>query len=213
MIAAVTEYLLLYGQFPLQGFGGLSRERVAAVMDIPGRQIYPPGHRIHFSNKEQLSADGFIQWYSAKQATDQVQARNSYDRLLAEWKQFLDAGSTVVWNGIGTWTVNEQKSIVFEADKKEAALNIPVPAEKVVREHAGHTVRVGEEHRSSEEMTQLLSKKKKTVSYEFWISVALLVLAICFWIWQLWGRPLVPSGFANPRKVMATLFIHHSSLL
>ena len=181
-------------------------------MDVPGRQIYPPYYLYSFAAEEQVAPDPFIHWFAARQGIDLVQAKNNYDQFLSQWNQALYAGGAVQWNGVGTWMLTEQKSIQFTAEKRDEHLGVPVRAEKVVRENAGHTVRVGEEHRSSEEMAEFLSRKKSTVSYEIWLSLALLILAVLFWVWQLWGRPLVPSGFANPRKALATHSIQNSFL-
>lgn len=198
-----------HAQFPLQGIGWLSRQREAASLDIPGRQLMAPFYTMSFKEAEQVSPDPFIAWLSDRQRIDPNQARSNYDQFLVQWKKSIEAGETVSWEHIGTWKLADRNIIEFKSDNTTGLQGQPIRAEKIVREHASHLVRVGEEHRSSEEMTALLSPKIPSISWERWVGIILLVLVVIFWIGYLWGRPLNPATFANPKIALGSLTIQN----
>lgn len=200
MIPVFTEYLATKDRLPLQDMGELRRERIPAQIDVPGRQIIPPASLLKFSSNSANAAE-LINWLAVKLGIDQQQAELKYTQFIKNWKAALKQEKLVVWKGLGTWHANGEQSISFQPEMNPAYEGLPVHAEKVLRENAEHQVRVGEEHRSSIEMTALLNTKSKKVSLDLWLGSAALLLVLVFWVLQLWYQPLIPASFSNPRKV------------
>ena len=55
----------------------------------------------------------------------------------------------------------------------------PVPAVKVIREHAEHTVRVGEQEKTSSEMIEMLAPVEESGKTHWW-GIALIVGLLAF---------------------------------
>lgn len=178
-------------------------ERIPAQIDLPGRQIIPPATLLAF-HTTLASADELIHWLAAKWGLDLQQAELKYTQYIKNWQAELNDGKLVTWKGLGTWQANSEQVLSFQPEMNPAYQGLPVHAQKVLRENAAHQVRVGEEHRSSVEMTALLNAKSKKVALDLWLGGAALLLVVVFWGWQLWQQPVTPASFSNSRKVFNT---------
>lgn len=179
-------------------------ERIPAQIDVPGRQIIPPATLLAFNTGSSNAAE-LINWLASKWGLDQKEAEFKYAQFIKNWQAELKQDQLVVWKGLGTWQINGEQALSFQPEMDPAYEGLPVPAEKVLRENAEHQVRVGEEHRSSIEMTALLNAKSKKVTLDLWLGGAALFFVIAFWILQLWHQPVTPASFSNPRKVFNTV--------
>lgn len=200
MIPAFIEYLSTTNRLPLLGVGELLMERIPAQIDLPGRQIIPPAFLLTF-HATPANAEELINWLAAKWGLDQQQAELKYTQFINNWKAALIDDKLVAWKGLGTWQASGEQVLSFQPEMNPAYEGLPVPAQKVLRENAEHQVRVGEEHRSSVEMTALLNAKSKKVTLDLWLGGAALFLVVVFWALYLWQQPLTPASFSNPRKV------------
>lgn len=178
-------------------------ERIPAQIDVPGRHIIPPATLLTF-HAGSANAEELINWLASKWGHDQQEAELKYTQFIKNWQAALKQDQLVVWKGLGTWQVNVEQVLSFQPEMYPAYEGLPVAAEKVLRENAEHQVRVGEEHRSSIEMTALLNAKSKKVTLDLWLGGAALFIVIAFWILQLWHQPVTPTTFSNPRKVFNT---------
>lgn len=206
LIALFIEYLSVAKKIPLQGVGELCVVRTPAQVDIPERQVTPPATQFHFNPTAAVSGkDELIGWTAKKMGIPQAQAELNYDQYIKNWQSELQQKKLVAWNGIGTWQLDNGNALSFQPELSPTYEGLPVHAEKVVRENAAHQVRVGEDQRSSVEMTALLNSKKKKLPLDIWLGVAALALALLFWALYLMQQPITPSSIGNPRKVL----MHH----
>lgn len=203
MIPVFIEYLTIAKRLPLQGIGELYVERIAAQIDISGRQVIPPATLLNFRASSTAGGkEEWIQWAANKLGTDSQQIDLQYAEFIKNWLSTLQHNKSVIWKGLGTWQVNDDELISFTPAMNPAYEGLPVRAEKLIRENAAHQVRVGEDHRSSIEMTALLTARRKKVSLDLWLGLAALILLVGFWSLYLFQQPLTPEAIANPSKAL-----------
>ena len=208
MIPLFIEYLTAAKKLPLQGVGEISVKRIAAQLDISERQVIPPASTLQFiSNSAIDGANEFVAWAAKKLGAEPPQTELEYNQFIKTWLFSLQQQKSASWKGLGTWQVNEDQSISFTPEMSPAFEGLPVRAEKLIRENSTHQIRVGEDHRSSVEMTELLTQKTKKVSIDMWVGASALVLLLVFWCVYLFQHPITPDTFANPLKVVEPVFV------
>ncbi len=95
-------------------------------------------------------------------------------------KNKISSGEIIDWNGVGTLSRGLAGEIKFKSAVNNLGYEEPVTAEKVIREKAEHMVRVGEDERTSAEMTEMLNQPEEKKSYWWAYALALALLAVLF---------------------------------
>ena len=112
------------------------------------------------------------------------------------------AGEKLEWDGVGTLSKGLAGEIRFEAALKGLAVGTPVPANKVIRENAEHTVRVGEDQKTSTEMLERLVPADEKRSY--WWAAALVIGLLAFvfiaWYFSSNGFKTSSTGTTSPAR-------------
>ncbi|MBK6827625.1 MAG: hypothetical protein IPG86_12485 [Chitinophagaceae bacterium] len=102
----------------------------------------------------------------------------------------------------GTGEKGAGEEIRFTA-RESLIIEPPVPAIRVLREKAEHTVRVGEDERTAAEMELFLSKTDEKKSYWWAWALGLGLVAVLFSGWYLSEHGLDISGIANSTSLVA----------
>lgn len=179
MYPALYEYLLFHGQLVLPGIGRISRQRIPAVSDFPNRQFLPPVYNWQFTPGESPLPEGFLEDLQARLPAEREQASRSFQQLCQDLRAVLENGGTLEWEKVGVLRKGLGQEWKFTpAAGKE--LQKPVTAEKVLREKAAHRVRVGEEDKSSEEMSALLQRPAPRRDWGLVAGIVLTLLAAGF---------------------------------
>lgn len=177
-------YLVQYKELALPGIGTFVLERSPATIDFPGKKIVPPVYSIGLEPSSYLPGQRFFHWLAAILGISDREAIFRFNDFSFELKKSLADGDRIIWNGIGELKKGESGEIILDP---EPGINIEkaIPLEKILRDKTEHKVRVGEEERSSVEMSSLLEKEDdKKISW--WVfSVALAILALMFIGWYL----------------------------
>ncbi len=166
----------------MPGIGTFLLNRQPAVADFPNRKIHAPVYTISLSEEAMPVSTQFYNWLGAISGTSSREAVVRFNDFTFELKKQINEGAEISWNGMGILSKNLAGDIKFapgESHPEEQA----VTAEKVIREKAEHMVRVGEDQKTSEEMTALLTKEEATKNY-WWVwaaAVALLSLLFIGW--------------------------------
>lgn len=204
MIELLKEYLLVKKRLPLAGLGVLHWERESARFDLGNRQFLPPRVNYSFSADPQEPTSELSEWLAARMGLDATEAMAKYRRFCEELIQLLASGNKPSWTGWGQWVKDEHGGIQFITDTGGTRLS-PVTANKVIRDHAEHMVRVGEDNRSSVEMSQLLLKKEINYPIERIITWCWLVLAALWLSWHFYNRSFSTDALASPAPVKTTM--------
>ncbi|MGZ8553673.1 MAG: hypothetical protein ACXWV8_09730, partial [Chitinophagaceae bacterium] len=105
------------------------------------------------------------------------------------------------WNGIGTLSKGMAGEIRFEASLKDMKAGKPVPAIKVLREHAEHSIRVGEQEKTSSEMIEMLAPIGARKSKWWVIALIAGLLAFIFVAVYFSSKGINASSAANQQKL------------
>lgn len=184
-------------------------KRIAAQLDISERQVIAPASSLEFNTHVAVNDNGeFIAWAANKLGLAPQQTEVQYHQFIKDWLFALQQEKTVSWKGLGVWQVNEGQTISFTPESNPAFEGLPVRAEKLISKNSTHQIRVGENQRSSVEMTALLTAKNKKVSIDLWLGTTVLVLLIAFWCFYFFHYSLTPEIIANPRKIVEPLVVN-----
>ena len=184
MYTALYRYFLVNRNLSVPGIGTFLLFRQPAEIDFREKQIKSPAYSVTFSNQSQNPGNDFFQWLSVALDTNSREAVIRFNDFVFDLKKQIQQGANIDWKGMGTLSRGLAGDVKF-IPVKPLQQGSPVHAEKLIRENAEHTVRVGEDHKSSTEMTKLLTQS--TSSRSFWWVAALIVgvLALSFTVWHI----------------------------
>lgn len=201
MYKELFQFLLIHKKLPMPGIGTFLLERGSAVVDFPNKQILAPVYLISLEQKEVLPGKGFFQKLGALLHQSNRDAVVLFNDFAFELKKQIMNGAVVNWKGIGTLQkglAGDIKLIPVENFQFQS----PVPAEKVIREKAEHLVKVGEEERTSAEMTEILNQPEKKKSLWWVYAMILGILSVIFIGWHLSENGVDINATANSKKLI-----------
>jgi hypothetical protein len=156
MYQELQQYLILYRQLPVPGVGTFVVDRKPADIDFANRVVNPPQFSINFEPREVSISRKLYAWLAASLGVSERDAVIRFNDFSFDLKARVQAGEDLNWAGVGRLSKGLAGEIKFETEVKDMPVGAPVPAVKVIREKAEHTVRVGEDQRSSFEMLERL---------------------------------------------------------
>lgn len=201
MYAELYQYFILHKRLSLPGVGTFLLDRQPAENDFLNRQIKAPVHSIAFANSFDTASKKFFAWLGHALNISDRDAVMRFNDFAFDMKKQIADGATVNWNGVGVLSKGLAGEIKFIPQEIVVAER-PVQAEKVIREKAEHMVRVGEDQKTSAEMTEILNKPEATRSLWWVYALAVGVLAIVFICWYLSQNGVDVSSTANNTKLV-----------
>ena len=183
MYAELYQYLLLNKKLPVPGIGTFLLERKPAESDFSNRTLNPPVHSFGFQTVATAPPTNFFNWLaSALQISDQ-DAMVRFNDFARELKNQITNGGIIEWNGVGIISKGLGNEVKFRPLENNLALQTPVAAEKIIRQHAEHMVRVGEDNKTSAEMVEMLNQPDEKKSYWWAFAAAVALLGFIFLGW------------------------------
>ena len=200
MYGELYQYLVLHKQLNIPGIGTFQVERKPADIDFVGRKVNPPAYTIALHHGNTTPSKKVFNWLSDVFNITERDALSRFNDFAFELRDKVMAGDKLQWDGVGTLSKGLAGEIRFDASLKGMTIGEPVPANKVIRENAEHTVRVGEDQKTSTEMIEWLSPAEETKSY--WWAAALIIglLAFVFIAWYFSTRGLDTTSTGNQQK-------------
>ncbi len=175
MYNVLKKFLSLYHHLALLGIGNFNVEEIPASIDIANRCIHPPAFKINFSD-EKLAADKTFFHFAAQELNiDEVQAIRSFTDFTAQLQQDIKEDKPVVLNNIGRLYKQSADKLKFEVDAMPEYLPV-LTAERVIRKNATHTIMVGEDEKTSDEMHAALNEEEVAEVDRWWIPAIVLGL-------------------------------------
>lgn len=182
MYPELYQYLLLHKKLPVPGIGTFSLDRKPAEIDFPNKLMLPPVYSFGFQASAPVPTGKFFHWLGSILGISQMDAVIRFNDFAFEWKKQIEKGHTVTWNGVGTIRKGLAGEVKFTA-QEPLVKEQPVPAVKVLREKAEHTVRVGEDEKTSVEMEELLTRSGERKTYWWAIALAIGLSGLIFIGW------------------------------
>jgi hypothetical protein len=115
-------------------------------------------------------------------------------------KNNISNGNKIEWSGIGVLSKGVGGKIKFLNEELPSIEKI-IPAEKIIREKAEHSVLVGERERTSAEMTEFLNQPdaKRNLWWIFPFALVLLSFVFIGWYFSKYGIEI--SSVKNTQNV------------
>ncbi len=188
----LIRYLDKNKNFNLPGIGRFELVSEMASLDFINKTIYPPKQHIVFHPEKKSNAGTQIDAIKAETNASFPDNKNNLPRFLSrhlnmpeslareEFEQYagfvritLEKNGFYELNGIGTLQQNEKGIYLDNAFSTEKFFE-PLHAEQVIRENATHSVRVGEDEKTSEQMKEYLHREVKKDNW--WIAAVILAV-------------------------------------
>ncbi len=166
----------------LSGIGTIAAEQLHARIDLPNDLLHPPGFIFVYS-AEQKEKEPFIHWLMQELQVDTNTADGQFHTFINTLKDELDKNGFVTLNGIGNLRRNEEGQLLFVPDENSYNYLTPVHTEKIIRQGAEHTIRVGENEKTNTEMQELLFGEERKPFYRWWMGALLLLLLAVITLW------------------------------
>lgn len=201
MYGVLYQYLILHKQLNIPGIGIFQIERIPADIDFISKIVNPPAYSIALHHSNASPSQKIFSWLSDVQNISERDALSRFNDFAFELRNKIMSGEKLQWEGIGTLSKGLAGEIRFEAAMKGMTMGTPVSANKVIRENAAHTVRVGENHKTSIEMKEYLNPADGKRSY--WWAAALIIglLAFVFIAWFFSTKGLNTASAGNQQKL------------
>ncbi|MET0462450.1 MAG: hypothetical protein ABW007_04835 [Chitinophagaceae bacterium] len=200
MFNELYQYLVLHRQVSLPGVGVFQLERKPADLDFANKVVNPPSYTVALHHGNESIPVKQLNWLADILGIPGNEVADRVSQFTANLKSEIVNGKKMQWTGIGTLSKGLAGEIRFEAELKDTPAGEPVPAAKVIREKAAHTVRVGEQEKTSEEMIEFLQPAERKRSYEWIITLIVALLALAFLVWHFMQTGL-GSATGNQQKV------------
>lgn len=202
MYGELYQYLILHKQLNIPGIGTFLLERKPADIDFVNKIVNPPAFTVALHHGNTTPSRKVFCWLADSLNISERDALIRFNDFALDLKNRILTGDKLQWNGVGMLSKGMAGEIRFEASLKDMKAGTPVPAIKVIREHAEHTVRVGEEEKTSSQMIEMLApagKEKKT----YWWGIALIagLLAFIFIALYFSSKGLNISSTGNQQKL------------
>ncbi|MEI2737902.1 MAG: hypothetical protein V9F01_03865 [Chitinophagaceae bacterium] len=202
MYSSLYQYLILHKELPVPGIGTFLLERKSAEVDFPNRKVNPPSYAVALQAGSYIPGKNFFSWLAHALGISDREAIFRFNDFAFDIKKQISEGAVINWNAVGVLNKGLAGEIRFTPSATSIVFEEPVTAEKVIREKSEHMVRVGEDEKTSAEMTEMLTQEEETKSYWWAYALAVALLAIIFIGWYLSENGVDISSTANRSKLV-----------
>jgi hypothetical protein len=201
MYGELYQYLILHKQLNIPGVGTFQLERKPADIDFANRVVNPPAYSIALHHGNTSPSKNVFSWLSSELNISENDASARFNDFALDIKDKVFAGEKLHWNGVGVLSKGMAGEIRFEASLKDLKAGTPVPAIKVVRENAAHSILVGEKEKMSTDMPEILVPSTKTKVHWWGLAVIAILLAAIFLAIYFSSNGLSTSSAGNQQSL------------
>lgn len=196
------QFLLLHKELPVPGIGTFLLEKISASVDFPNKQIIAPAFRVSLSPDVEVPEKGFFHKLSGLLHQSTKDTVMQFNDFVFNLKKQVMNGAVIDWKGIGILQKGLSGDIRLIPASDWSLQSPPVAAEKVIREKAAHMVRVGEDEKTSTEMTEMLNQPEIKKSYWWVYAMVVGILSVIFIGWHLSEKGLDLNATGNGSKLI-----------
>ena len=202
MYEQLYQYLISHKQLAIPGVGNFLVERKSAENDFSSKKINPPAYSISFESAGKVPAANFFTWLANILQVSEEKAVNTFNQFSEELKSQISSGNIIDWKGVGVLSKGFGGDIKFKSSLSEVIIEKPVAAEKVIRQKAEHMVRVGEDQKTSTEMSEMLNQEEEKKSYWWAPALVAALLGFVFIGWYFSENGIETSAVANNKTII-----------
>jgi hypothetical protein len=174
MYNSLYKYLIFYKRLNLPNIGSFTVEHVPGRLDFLNKQLHSPIPVIRFSPDKNAAAEQqLFEFLAVDMGISELEAIKQFNDLSTQLKADLNQNSVAPLPGIGTLQKEFGDNYTFQPKASIQQYFPDAAAERVVRKEAIHTVRVGEDERSSDEMKGILADDE-TSADKWWMYALIL---------------------------------------
>lgn len=184
----------------MPGIGTFLLERKSARVDFPNKQITAPVYTILLQPEYAAPAISFFTSLGSLLHLSGKEAVKEFNNFSFDLKKQLSDGAIINWSGIGIL----QKGLAGDIKLSPSVIQLqetPVVAHKAIREKAEHMIKVGEDEKSAEEMTELLNREEEKKTFWWVYAMVLGILSVIFIGWHFSENGIDISATANKSKL------------
>lgn len=193
--------LLLHKQVSLPGVGTVFLQRHSSQLDFGNRQINPPSFQFKLNPGADKPSKKLYDRLSSSLAISEWEAIKAVNDFSFDLKKKLSAGGEALWEDVGIFRRDEKGNITLDSKARGLPGEMPVMAEKVIREHAEHILMVGEQEKTSLEMQEYFAESPAKKDYSMVIAVVLIFLSLIFTGWYFSGKGINPASAGNQHVI------------
>jgi hypothetical protein len=194
---SLYEFLILNRKINLPGIGTISLQQDSSLLDFGNKELTPPSYYFIMESASDKPSKKLLDWLSSSRNISEWDAIKSVNDFSFSLKEKLSEAGEVVWQKVGTFRRDSNGNLKLDSQLVALKSQLPVVAEKVMRENVLHTILVGEQEKSSAEMEEYFAETPATRNYAWLIAVILTVLAIMFVGWYFSEKGFAPSSVGN----------------
>lgn len=200
---ALYQYLILNGQLSLPGIGTFRLQKTSSEYNFGEKIFTAPIYTLGMDPHEERSSKKLYDWLSGTLRIPVWDAIRLVNDFSFDLKNKIAAEGKAVLFDVGFLHRDEKGNIVLDAKVISPESEKSVPAEKVVREKAEHTVLVGETEKTSFEMEELLAESAPRKDVSWIIAWTLAGLTVLFLGWYFSQQGLHPAAAGNQSVIHA----------
>lgn len=186
MYAILNKYLFQNKSINIPGLGTIWMEVRPASLDTTTRSVLPPVYYFRFDKYFDAPDRDFFSYLAMIGQIPEYEAMRQYNEFAYNLREQLNRHQEAVWEGVGELKKDLEGNIRFGSALQNPFFLQPVPAEKLFRADAQHTLLVGDRERTNGEMSRWFSEEPVHGNRFWWLvalitgMAALLVIAIHF---------------------------------
>jgi hypothetical protein len=178
MVEVLNSYLVQHKSLSIPGLGTIYVERKPAQSDFINKQIIAPSYHYRFDRYFDAPDKDFFTYLAAQKEIADYEAIRWYNEWAYELRNKIRTQEQVEWENVGVLKTDVSGEVVFEAQQNLVSYLVPVPAERVIRTNAQHTMLVGDREVTNKAMTDYLNEETVYVEKESWWIYALILATI-----------------------------------
>jgi hypothetical protein len=201
MFKELYQYLILYKELPVPGIGTFLLEKKPAVVNFPDKEIKSPVYSVSLHTVENAPGKSFFSALGRLLHTGERETIIRFNNFIFDLKDQVLNGGRVKWKGVGEFSRTLSGEVKFLPEDEHTA-EYPVSAEKVLRERADHMVRVGEDEKTSSEMTEILNQTEEKKSHWWVMAMILGIMSVIFLGWYFSENGILTTSTGNNTKLI-----------
>jgi hypothetical protein len=190
------QYLILTRQLSLPGIGTIRIEKLSSEFDFAEKIFTAPVFMCTLDPNQEKPLKKLYSWLSAVQNIPEGNAVQMVNDFSFDLKNQISSEGHADFLPAGRLRRDETGTIVLDALPIVPESEKPVKAEKISRESAVHSLRVGEMDKTSDEMEVLLAEHPHR-KITGWLSIIIAIIAMLFLGWYFSQKGCTPAATGN----------------
>jgi hypothetical protein len=201
MVQLIKTYLLQNKSISIPGLGTIYVERTPAQTDFVNRRLLPPSYHFRFDKYFDAPGKDFFTFLAARNRVEDYEAIKIYNEWALQLRNNISTDNATPIQGVGSLKRDVSGEIIFESSGPAETFHLPVPAERIIRTNARHTMLVGDREVTNVEMSYYLHDENRNKKNRWWIAAVVIAIVALLAIVIHFSRSGAPSPFGNGQTI------------